>query len=198
VNAAPQNPKAKKIIVSLPRETAPGVDGEPSIWTAFARTPIPEHLVPPQPSSSPPDVISAVIYPQDSLRVSIPNTIEVFLPGKVSRTFYGHLPFSNLFISQSAWEAVKKKIIEEKLEKLGVEKGSGSSSTVPHIHAPHARAASVCGFLFVRDVPFMLSSDIVACRPCFVVFQAQQTPTGAELSFTLCFCLTSTAPTGIG
>jgi hypothetical protein len=46
---------------------------------------------------------------------------------------------------------VKKKFIEEKLEKLGVEKGSGSSSTIPHIHAPHARAASVCGFLFVRD-----------------------------------------------
>jgi hypothetical protein len=87
VIAAPQNPKAKKIIVSLPKETAPGVDGEPSIWTAFARTPIPEHLVPPQPSSSPPDVISSVIYPQDSLRVSIPNTIEVFLPGRVSRTF---------------------------------------------------------------------------------------------------------------
>ncbi|KAI0285532.1 hypothetical protein BC826DRAFT_119175 [Russula brevipes] len=125
VNAAPQNPKAKKIIVSLPKETAPGIDGEPSIWTAFARTPIPEHLVPPQPSSSPPDVISAVIYPQDSLRVSVPNTIDVFLPGR------------------SAWEAVKKKFIEEKLEKLGVEKGSGSSSTVPHIHAPHARAASI-------------------------------------------------------
>jgi hypothetical protein len=36
---------------------------------------------------------------------------------------------------------MKQKLIEEKLEKLGVEKGSGSS--VPHIHAPHARAASV-------------------------------------------------------
>jgi hypothetical protein len=36
---------------------------------------------------------------------------------------------------------MKQKDIEEKLEKLGVEKGSGSS--VPHIYAPHARAASV-------------------------------------------------------
>ena len=45
---------------------------------------------------------------------------------------------------------MKQRIIEEKLEKLGVERGTGpgtgsgmSSSTVPHIHAPHARAASV-------------------------------------------------------
>lgn len=36
---------------------------------------------------------------------------------------------------------MKQKMIEEKLEKLGVEKGSGSSA--PNIHAPHARAASV-------------------------------------------------------
>ncbi|KAI9452399.1 hypothetical protein BJY52DRAFT_1226104, partial [Lactarius psammicola] len=62
-----------------------------------------------------------------SLRVDIPSTIDVFLPGK------------------SAWDAVKKKFIDEKLEKLGVEKGSGSS--MPHIHAPHARAASAA-----RDV----------------------------------------------
>jgi hypothetical protein len=32
-------------------------------------------------------------------------------------------------------------VIEEKLEKLGVEKGSGSNAL--HIYAPHARAASV-------------------------------------------------------
>ena len=42
---------------------------------------------------------------------------------------------------QAAWKAMKQKMIEEKLEKLGVEKGSGSS--VPLVHAPHARAASV-------------------------------------------------------
>ena len=36
---------------------------------------------------------------------------------------------------------MKKNLIEEKLEKLGVERGSGP--LVPQIHAPHARAASV-------------------------------------------------------
>lgn len=120
-----QNQKLKKAIVNLPKESVPGVDGEPSTRTSFARTPIPLHLVPPHPSPSSPDVISAVIYPPDKLRVILPDTIDVFLPGKF------------------AWEEVKKKFIEEKLEKLGVEKGSGGQSTVPHIHAPHARAASI-------------------------------------------------------
>ncbi|KAH9991071.1 hypothetical protein BJV77DRAFT_1009835 [Russula vinacea] len=75
--------------VNIPKESVPGVDGEPSTRTSFARTPIPLHLVPPQPPTLSPDVI------------------------------------------------------EEKLEKLGVEKGSGGHSTIPHIHAPHARAASI-------------------------------------------------------
>ena len=46
--------------------------------------------------------------------------------------------------TQLAWEAIKQREIEEKLEKLGVERGSGRSSTLPlPVHAPHARAASV-------------------------------------------------------
>jgi len=40
---------------------------------------------------------------------------------------------------------MKQQAIEEKLERLGVERGSGSN--VPHIYAPHARAASVRSFL---------------------------------------------------
>jgi hypothetical protein len=44
-------------------------------------------------------------------------------------------------IQQRAWDAMKQQAIEEKLERLGVERGSGT--TIPHIHAPHARAASV-------------------------------------------------------
>jgi hypothetical protein len=56
---------------------------------------------------------------------------------------------------QSAWDAVKKKFIDEKLEKLGVEKSTGSSML--HIHAPHARAASV-SYLCVFSVFFHLMS----------------------------------------
>lgn len=42
---------------------------------------------------------------------------------------------------QAAWQTIKQKAIEEKLEKLGVERGSGPG--IPLIQAPHARAASV-------------------------------------------------------
>ncbi|KAI9436935.1 hypothetical protein H4582DRAFT_366964 [Lactarius indigo] len=123
VNAVTVTQKSNKATVNLPKETVPAGDGRPPTRSSFARTPIPPHLVPPQPPVAPPDAISADIHPPDNLRVEVPNTIEVFLPGK------------------SAWDEVKKKFIDEKLEKLGVEKGNGSS--MPHIHAPHARAASI-------------------------------------------------------
>jgi hypothetical protein len=93
-NAAAQNQKSKKTVVNLPRESVPGVDGEPSTRTSFARTPIPLHLVPPQPSILSPDVISAVIHPPDSLRAAMPAMIDVFLPGKVSCSFAAICPFS--------------------------------------------------------------------------------------------------------
>ena len=51
------------------------------------------------------------------------------------------LALTHIFLHQRAWDELKQKAIEEKLEKLGVERGTGSN--VPHIHAPHARAASV-------------------------------------------------------
>ena len=100
-NAAAQNQKAKKPIVNLPKESIPGADGEPSTRTSFARTPIPLHLVPPQPSTSSPDVISAVIYPPDSLRVAIPDTVDVFLPGKVSHSSTVIFPFFPYNLSSS-------------------------------------------------------------------------------------------------
>ena len=37
---------------------------------------------------------------------------------------------------------MKQRVIEEKLEKLGVERGTGCN--IPQMHAPHARATSVC------------------------------------------------------
>jgi hypothetical protein len=96
-----QGQKLKKAIVNLPKESVPGVDGEPSTRTSFARTPIPLHLVPLHPSPSPPNVISAVIHPPDSLRVSLPDTIDVFLPGRVMLLFCCHLLFFPNSLSRS-------------------------------------------------------------------------------------------------
>ncbi|KDQ54972.1 hypothetical protein JAAARDRAFT_356249 [Jaapia argillacea MUCL 33604] len=115
--------KTKKIPVSFPQETIPGRDGEPSHRADWARCPIPSSQLPDERIVEPPELTTADPHPPDAWRYVLPDTVDVFLPGK------------------SAWDALKHKVIEEKLEKLGVERGSGS--TVPHIHAPHARAASV-------------------------------------------------------
>ena len=90
---AAQGQKLKKATVNLPKESIPGADGEPSTRTSFARTPIPLHLVPHHPSPSPPNVISSVIHPPDSLRVALPDTIDVFLPGRVMLPFRCHYLF---------------------------------------------------------------------------------------------------------
>jgi hypothetical protein len=47
------------------------------------------------------------------------------------------LSFLSLICILARLGNAEENIIEEKLEELSVEKGSGSNSTIPHIHAPH-------------------------------------------------------------
>ncbi|KAL1688021.1 hypothetical protein GGG16DRAFT_60865 [Schizophyllum commune] len=107
--------KGKKTVVNLPKETIPGEDGAPPTRPAWARAPLDapfEYKDVPVPAA---EMTSAALFPPDAYRYAMPPTIDVFLPGKMA--------------------------IEEKLQRLGVERGSGSD--VPHIFAPHARAASI-------------------------------------------------------
>ncbi|KAI0089817.1 hypothetical protein BDY19DRAFT_889029 [Irpex rosettiformis] len=121
VPAAPVT-KPKRIVVNLPKETIQeGEDKGKS--TPWARKPVSGSEVPSQPSVQPIELATVEVYPPDAWRHVVPATIDVFLPGK------------------SAWQAIKQKAIEEKLEKLGVERGSGNG--VPHVLAPHTRAASI-------------------------------------------------------
>ncbi|EJF58554.1 hypothetical protein DICSQDRAFT_149052 [Dichomitus squalens LYAD-421 SS1] len=120
---ATQPQKPKKVLVNLPRETIPGEGDEPPTRASFARVPLVESEIPVQDEVRYPETSTVELYPPDSWRNHLPPTVDVFLPGK------------------AAWDGIKQRIIEEKLQKLGVERGSGSS--VPHIHAPHARAASI-------------------------------------------------------
>ncbi|KAI0960912.1 hypothetical protein AcV7_000159 [Taiwanofungus camphoratus] len=115
--------KTKKVVVNLPRETIEPEGEQAPARPPWARTPLRPSSLPEQVDVQPPEVATAESYPPDSWRYNLPNTVDVFLPGK------------------AAWNSIKQRIIEEKLERLGVERGSGSS--VPHIHAPHARAASI-------------------------------------------------------
>ncbi|RDB29315.1 hypothetical protein Hypma_015013 [Hypsizygus marmoreus] len=117
---APQ--KVKKMNVNLPKETVLGEDGQPATRPSWARTTLDGFVFVDQ-EIPPVELTSGESYPPDEWRNHVPNTLDVFLPGK------------------GAWQEMKQKAIEEKLEKLGVERGSGSN--VPHIHAPHARAASI-------------------------------------------------------
>ena len=180
--------RKKKRIVNFPKETVLSGDGQLPTRSSFARTPILPHLVPLQPPVPPPDVTSADIHPLDSLRIEIPNVIDVFLPRRVSPWFsMPSVAFSDLFTFQSAWDDVKKKFINEKLEKLGVEKGTGSS--ILHIHAPRARAASVRYPCVLRPLPLIFRADIVSRRPCSPLLQTQQAATGTKFSIAFCFRL---------
>ncbi|PPQ66775.1 hypothetical protein CVT26_009761 [Gymnopilus dilepis] len=123
---ATEPPKKKKVIVNLPKETVRGEEGEPPTRPSWARSPLADGFVYKDVSVQPAEISTAELFPPDEWRLGLPDTIDVFLPGKL------------------AWEAIKQREIEEKLEKLGVERGSGRSSTLPlPVHAPHARAASI-------------------------------------------------------
>ncbi|THH32620.1 hypothetical protein EUX98_g1584 [Antrodiella citrinella] len=125
--------KVRKVVVNLPKETVTEKvdseeDGEKTITTRpeWARTPLPLFEADGEKDVKYPELVTAEAFPPDSWRHHLPPTVDVFLPGK------------------AAWDSMKQQIIEEKLERLGVERGTGSGmSTVPHIHAPHARAASI-------------------------------------------------------
>ncbi|KAK0456911.1 hypothetical protein EV421DRAFT_101222 [Armillaria borealis] len=115
--------KYKKIVVNLPKEDITGDNGQVVGRASWARNPLSDPVILPLPDVTAVETYSTEIYPPNDWRCGIPPTIDVFLPGK------------------SAWDTMKQMAIEEKLEKLSVENGSGSS--VPHIYAPHARAASI-------------------------------------------------------
>jgi hypothetical protein len=88
------SPSAHPYYISLQKETAPSQNGPICAYTNTSA-----------PSSSSAialtsDVISAIIHPEDSLRTSIPYTVDVFLPAKVSHCSVSIvLSFSDLHFS---------------------------------------------------------------------------------------------------
>jgi hypothetical protein len=76
--------KIKKVVVKFPRETIVGDDADKTVGRApWARTPVPIDEVPEQPVLRPPELATAEAYPTDTHRYYLPNTVDVFLPGKV-------------------------------------------------------------------------------------------------------------------
>ncbi|KAJ4485458.1 hypothetical protein J3R30DRAFT_1361201 [Lentinula aciculospora] len=119
--------KAKKLIVNLPKETIPSEEeGIAATKADFSRVPLkPEEIIHTRDLRYP-EVMTCEEFPPEHYRHLIPPTVDVFLPGKV------------------AWERLKNAVIEQKLEKLGVERGgSSSANSFVQPHALHGRAASV-------------------------------------------------------
>ncbi|KAJ7717531.1 hypothetical protein DFH07DRAFT_1068200 [Mycena maculata] len=120
VAPSPAPQKLKKMVVKLPKESPKDEDGKPLEKPSWARIPLEMPFVYKEVQVVEAELTTAESYPSDSERLEIPSTIDVFLPGK------------------RAWQEIKKREIDEKLERLGVERTANG-----HIHAPHARAASI-------------------------------------------------------
>ncbi|KAJ7356656.1 hypothetical protein DFH08DRAFT_735599 [Mycena albidolilacea] len=112
--------KAKKVVIKLPNESPKDEDGKPLEKPSWARIPYETPFVYQEVQIPEAELTTAEPYPSDDWRLEMPSTIDVFLPGK------------------RAWQDIKKREIDEKLERLGVER-----SNSVQIHAPHARAASI-------------------------------------------------------
>lgn len=78
--------KGKKVIVNLPVETIPGTEDQSPSRPPWARTPMPTtgHE---EPVVILPEITTVEPYPPDNWRRHIPDTVDVFLPGKVCNVF---------------------------------------------------------------------------------------------------------------
>ncbi|EJD04490.1 uncharacterized protein FOMMEDRAFT_140427 [Fomitiporia mediterranea MF3/22] len=118
--------KAKKIPVKIPLES--GSDGvgtdasKPSLWS---RRPIASSELPIPADIEPPEISSAPLYPDEEHTRQLPPTIDVFLPSK------------------SAWAELKQREIDEKLEKLGIERRSFEYEHSENAYGPRGRASSI-------------------------------------------------------
>lgn len=74
--------KPKKVIVNLPKETVKGEDGHEDTRASWARNPLPVAGASSWVDSGI-ELASRIPYPPDSWRYQVPDTIDVFLPGKV-------------------------------------------------------------------------------------------------------------------
>ena len=80
-------PKSKKMVVRLPRETLTAEDGDETgvsgTRPAWARVALPMSEVPEMVDAGPPEISTAEAFPPDEWRYRLPDTVDVFLPGKV-------------------------------------------------------------------------------------------------------------------
>ena len=84
VTTSPTPKKNKKIIVNLPKETVAQKDDEPATRPSWARSPLDNPFQYQDHSIIPVELSTADLFPPDSYRLHLPNSIDVYLPGRVT------------------------------------------------------------------------------------------------------------------
>ena len=75
--------KSQKANVNLPKETVPGEDGEPATRSSWARSPLDNPFQYQDHPAIPPELTTVEVFPPDTYRLDFPNSIDVYLPGRV-------------------------------------------------------------------------------------------------------------------
>lgn len=88
---APAPVKTKKVVVNLPKETVLGEGDEAATRQPWARTPMNEFVLDTV-TVVPVEISTAEEYPSEAERHGLPNSIDVYLPGKVSKLYLSLLP----------------------------------------------------------------------------------------------------------
>ena len=82
-SASPHKSEKAIAIVNLPKETVPGEDGEPATRSSWARSPLDNPFQYQDHPAIPPELTTAEVFPPDTYRLDFPNSIDVYLPGRV-------------------------------------------------------------------------------------------------------------------
>ena len=83
VTASTSSKKSKKVLVNLPKETVCGKDGEPPTRSSWARSPLHNPFQYQDHPVIPAELTTAEVFPPDTYRLDLPNSIDVYLPGRV-------------------------------------------------------------------------------------------------------------------
>lgn len=86
-DTASEKARAKKAPVKLPVEGPIEGDTE-AVRSLWSRIPLDPSLIPEQDPGPAPEVTSAELHPDDSSRLPLPPTVDVYLPGKVITTSF--------------------------------------------------------------------------------------------------------------
>jgi hypothetical protein len=110
-STGPTSPqKSKKINVNLPKETVPGEDGKPATRSSWARSPLDNPFQYQDHPGIPPELTTVEVFPPDTYRLNFPNSIDVYLPGRVCTFIHYNLKVYGLHLNRLHGTISRKKL----------------------------------------------------------------------------------------